>query len=275
MSKGHLIFAQNSDYDYVKQAYALALTIKKHNQINSVCLVTNDIVPDSYKHVFDYIVGIPFDDESQNSLWKIENRWKLFHASPFEETMVYDSDMLLFDSNDSWWKYFKDKDVVLTNSVLDYRGNVIHDVFLRKAFTQNDLPNVYFGFHYFRKTDRAYQFYKCLKQIVKNWKKMYDIYTPVSTQRFCSMDISAAIATKMLGAENEFVMPSYFPTFVHMKKELQSWSSFSNSWRKSVIINFDIHGRLKISNYLQSTLFHYTEPEFLTDDVIKILENYE
>ena len=275
MTKGHLIFAQNSDYDYVKQAYALALTIKKHNQINSVCLVTNDIVPSEYKHVFDHVVAIPFDDESQNSLWKIENRWKLFHASPYEKTMVYDSDMLLFDSNDNWWKFLKDKDVVLTTKVLDYRGNVITDTVLRKVFLQNNLPNVYFGFHYFEKTDRAYQFYKCLKYIVKNWRKVYEQYTPHSTQKFCSMDVSSAIAVKILGAETEFTIPANFPTFVHMKKELQSWNSFADSWRKSVVTEFDINGQLKISNYLQHKLFHYTEPEFLTEDVIKILEKNE
>jgi len=34
MTKGHLIFAQNSDIDYVRQAYALALSIKQHNMEN-------------------------------------------------------------------------------------------------------------------------------------------------------------------------------------------------------------------------------------------------
>jgi hypothetical protein len=42
MTKGHLIFAQNSGVDYVREAYALALTIKKHNKINSTCLMTSN-----------------------------------------------------------------------------------------------------------------------------------------------------------------------------------------------------------------------------------------
>jgi hypothetical protein len=32
MSKGHIFLAQNSDVDYVRQACALALTIKKYNK---------------------------------------------------------------------------------------------------------------------------------------------------------------------------------------------------------------------------------------------------
>ena len=150
MKKGHLIFAQNSDIDYVRQAYALALTIKKYNVINNITLVTNNVVPEKFKHAFDYIVSIPWGDDATNTLWKIENRWKLIYTSPYDETMVYDSDMLLLNSNDSWWNKLQNYDIFLTSTVSDYRNNIIQDTLLRKVFIKNDLPNVYFGFHYFK-----------------------------------------------------------------------------------------------------------------------------
>jgi hypothetical protein len=68
-TKGHIFLAQNSDVDYVRQAYALALSIKKHNtQYNKTCIVTNDPVPEEYKHAFDYIVDIPWGDQAVNSV---------------------------------------------------------------------------------------------------------------------------------------------------------------------------------------------------------------
>jgi hypothetical protein len=90
MSKGHIFLAQNSDVDYVRQACALALTIKKYNKHNETCLITNDPVPPLYRHAFDHIVPIPWGDSAIGSAWKIENRWKIIHASPFKENIVYE-----------------------------------------------------------------------------------------------------------------------------------------------------------------------------------------
>jgi len=271
--KGHLIFAQNSDVDYVKQAYALALTIKKNNSINNVAIVTNNLIPKKYKHVFDYIIEIPWDDDAKDSHWKIENRWKLIHTSPFDETMVYDSDMLLLTSNDDWWDILEKHDVFLTSEVLDYRNNIINDTKLRKVFTENSLPNVYFGFHYFKKTKRAYEFYKWLEVIVKNYKVFYKKFTPISSQNFCSMDVNVAIATKILDAVEEFTLPNSPIKFVHMKKELQNWQEIPASWSSCLLINFTKNVKFYLSNNLQNGLFHYTEDEFLTEEIIGIIEN--
>ena len=56
MDKGYFIFAQGKDY--IRQAYALALSIKNTQTINSVCVAVgkNDVVPNAYKEVFDHIV---------------------------------------------------------------------------------------------------------------------------------------------------------------------------------------------------------------------------
>ena len=271
-TRGHLIFAQNSDVDYVRQAYALALSIKHRNKVNQTCLMTTDIVPDEYKKVFDYIVEIPWGDQAIDELWKIQNRWKMIYASPFDETIAYDSDMLLFSSNDYWWNLFSKKDIVLTKTVVDYRGNPITNSALRKSFYENDLPDLYFGIHYFKKTKRAYEFYRWLETIIKNWKYFYDEYTPKHSQIFCSFDVSASIVTKILDAESEFTLDTAVPSFVHMKKELQGWENTSDSWTDSVIQNFSKDAIIKISNYNQRAVFHYTEEKFLSDNIIKILE---
>jgi hypothetical protein len=143
---------------------------------------------------------------------------------------------------------------------------------LRKSFYENDLPDLYFGIHYFKKTKRAYEFYRWLETIVKNWKYFYDEYTPKNSQIFCSFDVSAAIVTKILDAESEFTLDTAVPSFVHMKKELQGWENTSDSWTDSVIQNFSKGAILKISNYNQCAVFHYTEEKFLSDNIIKILE---
>jgi hypothetical protein len=274
MSKGHVFLAQNSDVDYVRQAYALALSIKIHNtEHNQTCLITNDEVPDEYKHAFDTIIPIPWTDESQNSSWKIENRWKVFHATPFEENIVYDTDMLLLTSNDHWWNYLEKHDLYFTSNVRDYRGNVITDDYYRKSFTQNNLKNVYTGVYYFKKSTKTYQFVKWLETVVQNWSKFYLEHLKEHQQSFCSLDVSAALALKFMGSEDTYTSPNSILTFTHMKPAVQGWKNTPLKWTSVLSSYMTEECNLKIGNHLQLGLFHYVEEEFLEDDFILKLRN--
>jgi hypothetical protein len=271
MSKGHVFLAQNSDISYVTQAYALALSIKLNNkQHNQTCLITCDSVPDEYKHAFDYVVSIPWGDDAEESTWKIENRWKIAHATPFKENLVYDTDMLVLSSNDHWWDHFKNKSVCLTTNVLDYKGRIIDNDYYRKTFTNNNLPNVYTGVHYFKKSSQGYEFYKWLEVITKNYQDFYDKFLPNSKQKFCSMDVNAALAVMFMGTPDE-MMSTVAPTFTHMKPAIQSWTTTPTNWKSHVGVNFNSDKQLKVGNFLQTGVFHYTEDEFLTNSIIDSL----
>lgn len=271
MSRGHLFFAQNTNIDYVTQAYCAALTIKKFNKFNKTCLVTTDAVPLKYLKAFDRIETIPWGDDAVNSTWKIENRWKLIHVSPFDETLVYDTDMLLLSSNDHWWNLLDNKSIALTNKVVNYKNNLIFDNVYRKTFIENELPNVYFGLHYFKKDRRAWEFYKWLEIIVKNWKLFYNEHTLNNTQKFCSMDVTAAIATKVMNAVDEFTLGSPL-IFTHMKSAVQGWYPSPATWQSAVSVHLNDNLNLRINNFLQQGVFHYTEDDFLTETILKKIE---
>jgi len=268
MSKGHVFLAQNSSVDYVTQAYMLACTIKHNNKVhNQTCLITSDNVPDEYRHVFDYIVPIPGYDDAQNSQWKIHNRWKIIHATPFRENLVYDTDMLLVSSNDHWWDFLSKKDVVLTSCVKDYKGRIVTNDFYRKTFTENNLPNCYLGVHYFQKTNRAYEFYKWLEIITNNYESFYEKFAPKHKQKFCSMDLNASLAIKFMDAEHDFMLDITTPSFIHMKPAIQGWSSANKSWQDTVA--YDYNGNLTVANIKQQGVFHYTEDDFVNNRILE------
>jgi hypothetical protein len=273
MSKGHIFLAQNSSTDYVRQACALALTIKKHNTISQTCLVTNDQVPAEYRHAFDHVISIPWSDLASKSEWKVENRWKLIHATPFKENLVYDVDMLLLNSNDHWWSTLSQHDLYFTTSVTDYRGNLIDNNFYRKAFTENYLPNIYTGCFYFKKNNKAFEFFKWLNIITSNWEEFYRKFLPNRSQNFVSIDLSAALALRFMDMESTAKV-NLIPSFVHMKPMIQDWKQFPNKWTEAVSISFTDSLELKIAEIKQQGLFHYVEDEFLTDDILgKLLKN--
>ncbi len=262
--KGHVFLAQNSNTNYVDQAFVLAKSIKKHNQINNTCLITSDPVPDNFKHVFDYIVPIPGYDFAEHATWKIENRWKIYQITPFQENIVYDTDMILLGSNDHWWNFLSNHNVVVTSKVRDYRNNIINSNFYRESFVENNLPNAYMGVHYFKKSERAYEFYKWLELITKNYKCFYSEFLFKKKQKFCSMDLNAALAIRFMNAEHEFMFDVDTPSFIHMKPGVQKWKKVPKSWQDQIKWIYD--SNLILSNVLQSGVFHYTEDNFLTKD---------
>lgn len=272
MSKGYLIFAQNSDVDYLKQAVALSASLKSSNNFEPVSVVTNDPVPDEYKGLFDQIIPIPWGDNSIGSVWKVENRWKLYHVTPYTETIVLDSDILVTENLSTAWGFFSEYDLYFISTVYDYKARPIVDTVNRKAFISNDLPNVYFGLHYFKKTDFSLAFYKQLEEVVKNYKIYYKCFTPNNTQHFVSMDVSSAIAIKILDIEHLVTCKVSEPVkFIHMKSNLQQLSLNTVNWQ--LVLDSTIDNNLVIGNHTQHGVFHYVENEFLTDEIFnKVIE---
>lgn len=272
-NKGFLILAQNSEgVDYVRQAYALALSIARTQKLHkSVSLLTNDVVPEEYKDAFDNIIPIPWTDSSENR-YAAGNRWKFIYASPYDETIVLDSDMLFFKDISATWDHLDQYDLFFTSKVHDHKDRVITDTKNRRTFIENQLPNIYFALHYFKKTELSFQFYKTLELVTRNWKHFYSIVTPKVTQPWVSMDVSAAIAIKLLGIENQVTNPNVNFTFVHMKPNVQQWSAVPMKWTDSADFYLTDDFSLFVNQFKQGKIFHYTENEFLRNQVLEILE---
>jgi hypothetical protein len=173
MSKGFVVLAKNTaDTDYVKQAYVLALSILATQTETAISIVTNDNVPEEYQEVFDQIIPIPWEDQV-SSRYVAEHRWKIYHVTPYDETIVLDTDMIFLQDINDWWWYCQDHELLFCTSALNYKGDVIENSIYRKTFIQNNLPSPYFALHYFKKSERAEYFYKTLEFVVNNWAWCY------------------------------------------------------------------------------------------------------
>lgn len=274
MSKGYLIFAHNTkDVNYVEQAYALALSIKHSQaQVTSVSLVTNDTVPKKCQKLFDNIIPVPWSDNIEISRFAGEHRWKLFHVTPYDETIVLDSDMLFLEDVSEWWNYCSNYDLKFCSQIKNYKLEKITDTFHRKAFISNKLTNPYFALHYFKKSQKALEFYKTLEFVCNNWEWCYDLFAKDNWQDCLSMDLATAIAIEITGF-HECVIDNFSPLeFIHMKSAIQGWPVTPVTWQDAVPYVFNSKGDLVVGNIKQSKLFHYVEPEFLSKKVVERLE---
>lgn len=251
--------------NYVLQACLLAMSVKATNPNEKISLVTDDHVPDEYINLFDKIISIPWEDDARLSEWKIENRWKLYHCTPYKKTLVLDTDVLVLQDINHWWDFFARYKLYFTSTVYTYRDEVADNSYYRYAFIENNLPNVYSGMHYFEKSDEAQEFYKWLELVVQNWKSFYEIFLrPDTRPPRPSIDLCAAIVTKLLDCEESVMNKKEKVThFTHLKAHSQGWKKSPKSWQQVVGTYINPQCEIKIGNYLQSGILHYTENDFL------------
>ena len=207
-------------------------------------------------------------DSEQSEINELHQEWlkvhkaKIFDLTPYKETIVFDSDVLLTHSTEYLWNNLEGKDLYFTTEVINHRGNVIlEDKVHRKTFIENDLPNIYSAFFYFNKTNKNKEFFDLLKLIVNHYKEVYKLITPNSKQNFCSIDVSIAICCKLL----KTAIPKNLWPVIHMKTPLQDLQRVKN-WSESLLCYANTDG-LFVNNYRQHGVFHYVDKDFVNQDI--------
>jgi len=268
MTKGFLTIAQNGKNDYVKMAYVLAMSLKlsqiKYDKL-SVIINNNSDIPEKYMKVFDKVLFV----EDVKDEWKIQNKWKYFWLTPYDETIVLDADMLFFNDISIWWKLLEKSELEFTTSIRNYRGDITTYDYYRKAFVVNHLPNFYTGLFYFKKTKGVEEYFKLVERIFKNWKDFYGILK--NPPKFLSGDFAYSLAAKIWYSDKNW---SNFLSFIHMRSRLQDDKIFSD-WNKELpafFTNYNGKLGLKVSNFYQNYPFHYIKKDFLNSEVIELYE---
>lgn len=205
--QGILVYARNnSQIDYVKQAVHLAERARTYLDL-PVSIVTDspeyiDLNYPTAKHLFDRIVPMRFDgrfdNKSVSSLgenhstksfydgslvfkrleWKNNARSTAFDASPYEETLLLDTDIVI--SNSVWLECFRQKhDFLAYKHCIDLLDCDRGDDFQRVSDTSVDF--YWATAVFFRKTQENQILFDLVKHIQENWRhycRIFQINTP-------------------------------------------------------------------------------------------------
>lgn len=274
--RGYFTFVQNNETtDYLRLAYAQALSIKATQKLNKYAIAvdqeTKEKVTDKHRKVIDYIIDIPGDDDAKNESWKLSNEWKAQSATPFKETVKLDCDILFSRDVSHWWHGMQQQEVCITTQIRSYRNVVSTDRTYRKVFDANHLINAYSGFTYFRYSRLSTQFFELVEIITKDWANYRDkllkdcrIETPTTDEVY-------ALAAKVIGEERCYNPILSYPSFIHMKPAIQGWDN-SVDWTKAVTFTLLDNLGIVIGGYAQQYPFHYVNKDFITDEMIKRYE---
>jgi len=207
-TKGVLVYARNnSQVDYVKQAYFLAERARKYLGLPT-SIVTDSVsyleyeYP-AYKEVFDCVIPVVWKEENQSyqsvlskfeqhslktyydgSLiakkldWKNELRSTAFDVSPYDETLLLDSDIVI--SNEKWNECFDQaRDFLIYKDCVDLLDLDRGDTFEKVSDTSVDF--YWASSVFFRKTQNNKIFFDLIKHIQENWHhycSIFQINTP-------------------------------------------------------------------------------------------------
>ena len=221
MSKGFLWFAQNNDKtDYVDLSIKLAMSIKKFNRMNQICVVTDEKSKFENKNV-DYVKVLK-EDLSETHDLKWANEYKAFAISPFTNTIKLEADMAWTLTTDWWWHHLWQNDLVFSVDCRNYRDKIIKDTKYRQIFIRNQLPNIYNGLMYFRKSTKAKKFFEYAESITKNWEYVRKNLLIGCHDQYPSTDVVFAIAYKMLDPTNKDLIDYDWFKFVHHKPAINN-----------------------------------------------------
>jgi len=271
MNFGYLIFvAAHPDIDYLKLAYALALSIKNTQKpgYDQVALVINDkTAVDSLASpwVFDRVIEWP-----EQKFW--DGRSWMDQVTPWEHTVCLDADMLFLRDYSHWIDYFvKNTDLYVANRAWTFRGEVITSDAYRKAFIKNDLPNLYSMWTFFKK-DSGKEFFELARQIFINPQEFKNLYLSNHVPKVIGTDEAFALAAKLLDIDSEMAYPLDFPRVVHLKPQVQNWPWNADRVTDQAGFYLKADGSLKIGNYQQTDIVHYVEKDIVTDELVSMLE---
>lgn len=280
MSKGFLTIAQNnSSTDYVRLSYALALSLKtsqKENSKLSIAVTNINDVPEKYVWAFDNIIQIPWGDAAEKSSWKLENEWKLYHITPYEETIKLDCDMLFFNDISSWWKTLQSRDVCVPTKVFNMQNQLVTNEFYRSGYKENKVPTLHTAFMYFKKCDLAHEWFTMNEIITQNWEKFYWEFMPIKSPKELSTDTTFSLSAKLIDRVEDIVSPwTEIPTFIHAKTRLNDWGDHYSDENWNNVIPFYFTPKLEciLGFYRVNKPLHYHLKHLITDEIIKYYED--
>jgi hypothetical protein len=191
--------------------------------------------------------------------------------TPYDETIKLDCDMVFTRNIDHWWPLMQEHDVLCTSHVRDYEGNIADDSYFRKLHKENNLPNLYSGFTYFKHSKTAHDFYEAVQHVFYNWEYYRDDVLKNCRHEKAETDEVYAIAAVLIGEERCFNPAMTIPTFTHMKGPINKWPP-NDRWQDHIWAQVDDSANLTVGFNRQMYPFHYVEKDFATEELI---EKYE
>jgi len=251
--RGYLIPAVDTDsVDYLSCAIQLARSIRQWHPDADISVITVKRCNDP---VFDHVIPLPYGD-----LGGFANDWQVFYASPYRQTIKLEADMLCASPVDHWWTLFEHRDVVVSQGCRDFYDRPGTTRRYRQIFDNNNLPDVYNGITYWRRSQTAMEFFNLVRSIFENWDSYRSLLK--FPDEVATTDVVYGMAAVIMGPER-VTLPNLGPTMVHMKQHMIP--TITDNWTQELVWEHTSPG-LRFNTVAQWGFVHYHIKDWLHDE---------
>jgi len=235
---------------YTKCAETLRKSIHRVMPNANVTIITTDM--------------LPYGDLAKDSDWKLINDWQVYEVSPYEHTIKLEADMYIPRNIDHWWDVLKNRDIVVSSTIRNFKQEISDIRFYRKFIDDNKLPDVYNAITYFKKSDAARQFFELVKEIFNNWKE-YKKILKCNPEELATTDWVYSLACHIIGVEKTTLPTFNEMSMVHMKQYINGTPT--ENWTDTFIYEC-LPNQIRVQTVPQQYPFHYHVKNFCDKIVV-------
>lgn len=222
MTKGVLLFANNNEQvDYVKQAIFCAKRVKKYTNLNVTLVTDSSDALEQYKFYTKYIDNVVAVEKStelqtrkfydgdtyKDATWKNHSRASCFDISPYDQTLVIDTDFIVSSNNIE--RCFDSRYDFLINRYA-YDLHTERDNIPELHVSNTSVPMYWATVFYFTKTQQNKMFFDLVEFIRDNWS-YYKLLYNFNSKTYRN-DFAFSIAIHILSNHTSIEQPKVIPT---------------------------------------------------------------
>ena len=235
---------------YTKCAETLKKSIHRVMPDANVTIITTDM--------------LPHGDLTPDSNWKLINDWQVYEASPYDYTIKLEADMYIPRNIEHWWDVLKDKDVVVSSTIRNFRQEISDVRFYRRFIDENKLPDVYNAITYFKKSKEAQYFFDLVRDIFTNWNE-YKKILKCNADELVTTDWVYSIACHIMGVEKTTLPTFTEMSMVHMKSFING--NPTENWTDTFVYEC-LPNQIRVQTVPQQYPFHYHVKNFCDKIVV-------
>lgn len=230
MSKGALLFAFNSKIDYFKMAVSTAKRI--NHFLNIPVSVVTDVpnIADNYEYKFDNVI-YGYGDRSnskEQKLWINKGRGNAYDLSPYDETLLLDTDYLV-NSNNLLTVFDYYDEVCFHNTAKFLMNNKATPEMLGPTSMETFWATVIL----FKKTERVAQLFDCIKMVQNNYLHYVTLHGCYSTQY--RNDFALTIAARIMNGHIDNVSEFIPWPLLHVTKDVKIEKASDNEYNTNFL----------------------------------------
>lgn len=242
MNRGVILFAFNTEkFNYYKMAEYTAKRINHFLNLPVTVVTDEDSIKSATDYNFDNIHIVDPDKNNKRDwgIWINKGRYQAYHLSPYEETILVDTDYLV-NSN----KLLKLFELNTDFCCHDNTSFLMHPNAPQELLSVYSFNTLWATVVKFNKSIRAKQIFECLEMVQKNFDHYANIHNFISAtyRNDYALTLSVRIANGHVMSKND-VIPW---NLMHVGKNTKVFKNNDGVFNTSYTVMFDNWNRGKI-----------------------------